>query len=71
MSTFLRFVIWFLFALLLATFQYVGGRIVLPEMGLTPPGWWAWFWISYIIELPLLTLWAVAQAEIAKVARFW
>lgn len=70
-GSFVKFLIWLLFALLLSTLQYFGGRIVLPEMGLTPPGWWAWFWLSYIIEMPLLTVWAVAQAEIANSARYW
>lgn len=41
--------VWFLVVGLLvlieATAGYVGGRIILPEMGLTAPGWWAWFWL--------------------------
>lgn len=27
---------------------YIIGRILLPEMGLTAPGYWAWFWASLI-----------------------
>lgn len=23
---------------------YIGGRVILPAMGLTAPGFWAWFW---------------------------
>ncbi len=56
MSAFLKFLIWFVAALVIATFQYAGGRILIPETGLTPPGWWAWFWFTYLIELPLATI---------------
>lgn len=29
-----------------AALEYFGGRIILPEMGLTPPGYWPWFWFT-------------------------
>lgn len=67
----LRFLIYILFALALSVFQYIGGRIILPEMGLTAPGLWAWFWLASLVELPILTFWAIFQAEIGKTTRFW
>ena len=27
---------------------YMGGRIILPEMGLQAPGFWPWFWFNVI-----------------------
>lgn len=27
--------------------EYVGGRIVLPDVGLTAPEYWTWFWFTF------------------------
>lgn len=37
------------FGLPLAT--YIAGRILLPEMGLTAPEYWTWFWVSVIVVI--------------------
>jgi hypothetical protein len=29
--------------------EYVCGRIILPEMGLTAPGYWPWFWFTGVV----------------------
>lgn len=29
--------------------MYVAGRILLPEMGLTAPAYWPWFWAAAIV----------------------
>lgn len=36
---------------LAALFEYIVGRILLPEMGLTAPDYWTWFWTSFMIAL--------------------
>jgi len=36
-------VVWFVFAAL----EYIIGRILFPEMGLTAPGYWTWFWVTF------------------------
>lgn len=42
-----RFVLWFPVAFVATvTGEYVGGRVILPEVGLTAPGWWTWFWFT-------------------------
>lgn len=34
--------------LLVGSFSgYVGGRIMLPAMGLMAPGYWTWFWFTF------------------------
>lgn len=33
-------------ALLTSLVLYVIGRILLPEVGLTAPSFWIWFWVS-------------------------
>lgn len=40
---------WLFFAFLFGTVFWVGGRIILPEMSLTAPPFWAWFWFSGIV----------------------
>lgn len=30
---------------------YVVGRILLPELGLTAPGYWAWYWAVFILVI--------------------
>lgn len=38
-----------------ATGAYVGGRIVLPEIGLVAPAWSTWFWAAFwgfLLALP-------------------
>lgn len=27
--------------------EYVGGRVLLPAMGLTAPGYWTWLWFTF------------------------
>jgi len=31
--------------------SYICGRIILPEMGLTAPGYWPWFWVSAVLTI--------------------
>lgn len=31
--------------------EYICGRILLPEMGLTAPGYWIWFWVMVIVVI--------------------
>jgi hypothetical protein len=52
----------FLFVLLMAAIllfgalgDYIGGRILLPAMGLTAPGYWTWFWFMVVV-LSFVTL---------------
>lgn len=33
---------------------YVIGRILLPEVGLTAPGFWVWFWAVVILNVIVL-----------------
>lgn len=41
---------WVFFAFLFACVQWVGGRILAPELGLDVPDFGAWFWFSGIVE---------------------
>lgn len=34
-----------------ALVEYICGRILLPEMGLTAPGYWIWFWVMVIVVI--------------------
>jgi len=31
-----------------ALLEYIGGCVILPEMGLTAPGYWPWYWTSVL-----------------------
>lgn len=31
--------------------SYIFGRILLPAMGLMAPGYWTWFWATFVIGL--------------------
>lgn len=31
--------------------SYIGGRILLPEMGFNVPGYWVWFWAITAVAL--------------------
>lgn len=30
---------------------YIIGRILLPEVGLTAPGFWIWFWVMVVVAI--------------------
>lgn len=30
---------------------HIGGRILFPELGLTPPEYWIWFWYIVVVGL--------------------
>lgn len=30
---------------------YIVGRILLPEIGLTAPGFWIWFWVFFFLAI--------------------
>jgi phage shock protein PspC (stress-responsive transcriptional regulator) len=45
-----------------ATDSYIAGRIILPEMGLSAPGFkvWFWFWLFGLIAYVIMA--AIAEA---------
>jgi hypothetical protein len=47
--------------LLATTGEYIGGRIILPAMGLTAPGFDTWFWFTFIILLFSLVLYFLKE----------
>jgi hypothetical protein len=46
-----------------AALEYVCGRIILPELGLTAPGYWPWFWVS-LFTLAFVAVMAVIRAAV-------
>jgi len=48
MSKFLAFLLLVGIALVGALGEYIGGRIILPAIGLTAPGYWVWFWLMVV-----------------------
>jgi hypothetical protein len=47
-----KYVILYIGALFGVSFlEYCAGRILLPDMGLMPPGYWKWYWAMFIISL--------------------
>lgn len=50
-----------LVAFILAILMYIFGRIVIADMGLTPPSFQAWFWGSLFVGVPLIWAWVQAK----------
>lgn len=65
--TFLRVLLYCAFVFVVAAVSYVGGRIILPAMGLIAPHYWTWFWF-YIAMLVLYAAWAALAIVIASLS---
>lgn len=39
--------------------EYVCGRILLPEVGLTAPQYWTWFWFMFFAMVFSSPLWVI------------
>lgn len=71
MLNFLKSVLaWFFFAFVFAYIQYVGGRILAPELGLTAPDFWPWFWFAAIVENFVLWFYLTIQKQNSSL-RHW
>lgn len=51
-----------------ALIQYIGGRIILPEMSLTAPGYWPWFWFDFAL-MAMYAAWAFFTTVIADLVK--
>lgn len=49
---------------LTAAFLYVGGRILAPELGLSVPEYWAWFWLDAIVLVPMIVTGTMGKAAL-------
>lgn len=41
--------------------SYIGGRILLPEIGLTPPGYWTWWCYILIMAVFYIPIYAIKE----------
>lgn len=42
--------------------SYIAGRIILPEMGLTAPGFWPWVWVWFFVIIAATLVHLVIEA---------
>ena len=63
MKGILRFLMYCLSSTLFSTMFYIAGRILLPDMGLSAPDWWAWFWATFLVIGPLVLILLIAQTD--------
>lgn len=71
MSLLTRAAIILLIDSILATLFYIGGRIIIADMGLTPPDWQAWFWFTSIVVTPILYVLIDVTSDLSGNRRYW
>lgn len=61
METFIRCILALFIVVVGSAAEYVGGRILLPELGLSAPEYWTWFWAMFWMTIICTPIWIIKE----------